>query len=60
MFRTGKKDEFKRRTIGSLNQSLRDMLIEEGTPVESIERYAKKGALPDYVTSALSQLSFAG
>lgn len=55
LFRTGRKEELKTRTIGELNRELRTLLQEEGASEEELSRFARSGALPDTICSALSQ-----
>ena len=55
LFRTGKSEEFKTRTMGELSRGLREMLREEGTDEERLNRFSQTGVLPDTVASALYQ-----
>ncbi len=55
LFRTKSIANFKPDSIGKLNQRLRNMLLEEKTNEQELGRYSPKGAIPDYVASALSQ-----
>ena len=53
LWRTKKAEDYKASTTGQLNRQLRDMLQEEGSKVDYLDRFSKTGALPDYVASAL-------
>ena len=54
LYRTGRKEELKTRTIGELNNELRGILRNEGISEEDLARFARKGSVPDTVCSALS------
>ena len=54
LWRTKKTEDYKASTMGQLNRQLRDMLREEGTEVDYLDRFSRTGAIPDYVVSALS------
>lgn len=60
MFRSGKSDQFKAETYGTLSRRLRDMLTEEGAEKEDLNRYSLTGALPDTVAGALAQYKIRG
>ena len=60
MFRSGRSDQFKAETYGTLSRRLRDMLIEEGVDKEELNRYSSTGALPDTVAGALAQYKIRG
>lgn len=55
LFRTGRKEELKTRTIGELNRELAKILTDEGLSREELGRFAKSGALPAAVCDALGQ-----
>ena len=55
LFRTGQTTKFKIDTMGQLSRRLRQMLIEEDTDEEKLNRFSRTGALPDTIVSALYQ-----
>ncbi len=55
LWRTGKSEQYQTRKIGELSQQLRKMFQQENHDEEEMNRFSKKGILPDYVVSALYQ-----
>ena len=53
LFRTGQNEKFKTETMGQLSRRLRQMLVEEGTEAEDLDRFSRTGALPDTIVAAL-------
>jgi len=60
LWRTGRTEQFVARKLSQLNKDLREMLREEGVTEERSSRLAKVGALPSYVSDALSQNKIRG
>lgn len=56
LHRTGRSETLTKATIGQLSRQLRDQLAaDDKVKPEDLDRFSKIGALPDTVTSALSQ-----
>lgn len=55
LWRTGRQEEFKQRTINKLNAELRTFLKDEGANDEDLNRFSATGAVPDTICGALSQ-----
>ena len=60
LWRTGRTDEFKKRTVGDLNRELRGMLAEEKFGQDNLDRISKTGAIPAAVADALSSYKVRG
>ena len=60
IFRSGRSSKFKTHTVGELNRDLRRMLAEEGIDEADLAALSKTGAVPDVVSSALSQYKTRG
>ena len=59
LWRTGQAAEFKTAKMSELNRRLRDMLANEKTPPEQLNRFSQSGALPDYIVGALTKYKIA-